>query len=88
MPSFFRWRTGIRQIALEIKVQRTDLIIADSLANAELLSYFCSLLNEPQSMSLQRVMDNNYCFNFRLEQHAELSNRGLSAFKKRFPETI
>ncbi|MEO5892911.1 MAG: AraC family transcriptional regulator [Ferruginibacter sp.] len=29
-------------------------------------------------------MNDNYCFNLKLEQYAELSNRSLSAFKRDF----
>lgn len=45
------------------------LTIADNPANAEILSYFCSLLHEPQHLSLQRVMEDNFCFNLKLEQY-------------------
>jgi len=69
---------------LELKFKELILTIADSPHNAELLSYFCSLLHEPQQASLQRVMDENYCFNLKMEQYAELSNRSLSTFKRDF----
>ncbi|MBC7851138.1 MAG: helix-turn-helix transcriptional regulator [Chitinophagaceae bacterium] len=60
------------------------LTIADNPQNHELLSYFFSLLTEPQSVSLQRVMEDNFCFNLKLEEFAQLSNRSLSAFKRDF----
>lgn len=69
---------------LELKFKELILTIADNDHNAELLSYFWSLLNEPQHVSLQRVMDENYCFNLKLEQYAQLSNRSLSSFKRDF----
>ena len=69
---------------LELKFKELILTIADNPHNAELLSYFCSLLHEPQQVSLQRVMDENYCFNLKMEQYAELSNRSLSTFKRDF----
>lgn len=59
-------------------------MIADSPANAELLSYFCSLLQEPQTVSLQWVMKENYSFNLKLEEFARLTARSLSAFKRDF----
>jgi AraC-like DNA-binding protein len=64
------------------------LTLADDPHNSELLSYFCSLVNEPQSVSLQRVMEDNYCFNLTLEQYAELCNRSLSAFKRDFQKVM
>lgn len=47
-----------------------------------------TLLNEPQSVSLQRVMNDNYCFNLKLEQYAALCNRSLSAFKRDFEKSF
>lgn len=84
MSSFFGGTQEPDQSLLELKFRELVLTIADNPRNAELLSYFCSLLHEPQSVSLQRVMDNNYCFNLKLEQYAQLSNRSLSAFKRDF----
>lgn len=69
---------------LELKFKELILTIADNPQNAELLSYFCSLLHEPQHVVLQRVMDENYCFNLKLEQYAQLCNRSLSTFKRDF----
>jgi AraC-like DNA-binding protein len=72
------------QSLLELKFRELILTIADNPTNREVLSYFCSLLQEPQSTSLQRVMDDNYCFNLKLEEFARLSSRSLSAFKRDF----
>ncbi len=69
---------------LELKFRELILTLADNPENAELLSYFCMLLHEPKTATLQRVMEDNFCFNLKLEQLAELSNRSLSAFKRDF----
>ena len=69
---------------LELKFRELILTIADNPNNYELLSYFCSLLKEPVAVSLQRVMEDNYCYNLKLEEFAKLSNRSLSAFKRDF----
>jgi AraC-like DNA-binding protein len=69
---------------LELKFRELILTIADNPVNGELLSYFCSLLKEPLAVSLQRVMEDNYCYNLKLEEFARLSNRSLSAFKRDF----
>ncbi|AXY77341.1 helix-turn-helix domain-containing protein [Paraflavitalea soli] len=69
---------------LELKFRELILTIADNPENSELLAYFCALLQEPQSVSLQRVMEDNYCFNLGLEEFARLSARSLSAFKRDF----
>lgn len=69
---------------LELKFKELILTVADNPKNGELLSYFCSLLHEPQYISLQRVMDENYCFNLKMEEYAQLTNRSLSTFKRDF----
>jgi AraC family transcriptional regulator, exoenzyme S synthesis regulatory protein ExsA len=72
------------QSLLELKFRELILTIAGNPRNAELLSYFCSLLKEPQSVSLQMVMQENFCYKLKLEEFARLSNRSLSAFKRDF----
>lgn len=69
---------------LELKFRELILMIADNPRNSELLAYFSILLRNPRTVNLQRVMDDNFCFNLTLEQFAELSNRSLSAFKRDF----
>ena len=76
------------QSLLELKFRELILTLADNPKNAELLSYFCSLLHEPQTISLQRVMEENYCFNLKLEEFAKLCNRSLSAFKRDFQKVF
>lgn len=69
---------------LELKFKELILTIADDPGNHQVLSYFCSLLDQPRHVTLQRVMEENYCFNLKLEQYAQLSNRSRSAFKRDF----
>ena len=84
MYAYFSSTTEPDKALLELKFRELILNIADNPKNVEALSYFCSLMNEPQSVSLERVMNDNYCFNLKLEQYATLSNRSLSAFKQDF----
>ena len=84
MYAYFSDTTTPDQSLLELKFRELILNIADNRENAELLAYFCSMMNEPQTVSLERVMNDNYCFNLKLEQYAALSNRSLSAFKRDF----
>lgn len=88
MSSYFTTAKEPDKGLLELKFRELILTLADDPHNAELLSYFCSLMHEPQSVSLQRVMYNNYCFNLTIEQYAELCNRSLSAFKRDFQKTM
>ena len=84
MYAYFSSTTEPDKSLLELKFRELILNIADNRDNGEALSYFCSLMSEPQSVSLERVMNDNYCFNLKLEQYATLSNRSLSAFKRDF----
>lgn len=84
MYAYFSGTAEPDKSLLELKFRELILTIADNPENEEALAYFCSLMNEPQSVSLQRVMDDNFCFNLKLEQYALLSNRSLSAFKRDF----
>lgn len=84
MYSYFVEITEPDESLLELKFQELILNITNNPLNVEACSYFCSLMSEPRSVSLQRVMDDNYCFNLKLEQYAVLSNRSLSAFKRDF----
>ena len=84
MSSYFSETQDPDPSLLEIKFKELVLNVADNTANKELLSYFCSLLHEPQAIMLKRVMEDNFCYNLKLEVYAELSNRSLSAFKRDF----
>lgn len=72
---------------LELKFRELILAIADNPNNAALHAYFCSLLQEPQTASLKKIMEDNYCFNLKLEEFALMTNRSLSAFKRDFQKT-
>lgn len=84
MDAYFSGTTEPDKSLLELKFRELILNIAENSENEEVLSYFCSLVNEPQSVSLERAMNDNYCFNLKLEQYAILCNRSLSAFKRDF----
>ncbi|GAO42629.1 helix-turn-helix domain-containing protein [Flavihumibacter petaseus] len=88
MSSYFAETNDPDPSLLELKFRELILTIADNPRNAQLLSYFCSLLHEPRSLSLQRVMEDNYCFNLKLEAYARLCNRSLSAFKRDFQQAF
>jgi len=72
------------QSLIELKFREVVLTIADNHQNAELLSYFGSLLHQPQSILLRKIMEDNFHYNLKLEEFAKLTNRSLSAFKRDF----
>ncbi len=84
MASYYTERNEPDPSLLELKFKELILNISDNAANRDLLAYFCSLLHEPRTVLLKRVMEDNFCFNLKLEAYAELSNRSLSAFKRDF----
>lgn len=84
MHPYFEASRQPDQALLKLKFTELILTIADEPGNNELLSYFCSLQKEPQSVSLQRMMEENFCYNLRLEEFAKMSSRSLSAFKRDF----
>ncbi len=84
MYAYFSGTTTPDKSLLELKFRELILNIVDNKNNVQALSYFSSLLSEPQAVSLERTMNDNYCFNLSLEQYATLSNRSLSAFKRDF----
>ncbi len=84
MMNYFNDSREPDQSLLQLKFRELILTLADNPANAELQSYFCSLLQEPQVISLQRVMEENFCFNLKQEEFAKLCARSLSAFKRDF----
>jgi len=88
MSSYFAKTKDPDPQLLELKFRELILTVADEPQNAEVISYFYSLMNDPQSAVLQRVMNDNYCFNLTLEQYAELCNRSLSAFKRDFEKMM
>jgi len=84
MASYFGENAEPAEALLELKFKELILTIANNPKNAELLAYFCSLVNEPRSVSMERLMMENYCYNLKLGEFAKLSNRSLSAFKRDF----
>lgn len=84
MASYFAETMEPDPSLLELKFKELILNVSDNPYNKELLSYFCSLIHEPRSVSLERVMLDNYCFNLKAEEYAKLSNRSLATFKRDF----
>lgn len=84
MLTYFSAKQQPDSSILDLKFRELILTIADNPVNAELLSFFCDLIKDPQNLSLQRVMEENFCFNLKLEGFAQLSARSLSTFKRDF----
>lgn len=84
MLSYFTLKQKPDVTILELKFRELILTIADNNENEELISFFCDLIKSPQNISLQKVMEENFTFNLKLEGFAELCSRSLSAFKRDF----
>jgi len=72
------------QLLLDLKFRELILIVGSNGANTEVLSFFYSLLHTPQQLSIQMVMEDNFCFNLKQEDFAKLCSRSVSAFKRDF----
>jgi AraC-like DNA-binding protein len=84
MMSYFNSHHKPDQALLELKFKELVLTLADDTANNDLRSYFSALIHQPRAVILQQVMEENFCFNLKLEEFARLSARSLSAFKRDF----
>lgn len=68
-------------LVLKLKELLITLMNSDPLITA----YFNNLSGSDRP-SLQQIMEQNYCFNLKLEDYAELSHRSLSTFKRDFKQ--
>lgn len=84
MLPYFNATHAPDQSLLQLKFRELILTLADNKDNEELISYFCTLLQAPQCVSLQTVMEDNFCFNLKLEDFARLCYRSVSSFKRDF----
>ena len=84
MSSYFSSNREPDQALLQLKFKELVLTLADDTSNNDLLNYFHSLTQQPRTASLQQVMEENFCFNLKLEEFARLNARSLSAFKRDF----
>ena len=81
MLSYFRGKNRPPDEILELKVK--ELLITLINSDPKLTSYF-SQVAESEKPSLEQIMENNFCFNLKLEEYAELAHRSLSSFKRDF----
>ena len=83
MLTYFRGinRPPDQILVLKLKELLINIINSDPL----LTSYFIDLTNTDKP-SLKQIMEENYCFNLRLEDYAELAHRSLSSFKRDFQQ--
>jgi len=68
-------------LVLKLKELLVTLMNSDS----RLAGYFHALADSDKP-SLRQIMEDNYCFNLKLEQYAELAHRSLSTFKREFQQ--
>lgn len=88
MLAHFQEPRAARPELVRLKFRELLLSAVNDPENADLLAYFCSLLNAPVQERVRRVMEDNYMYNLELEQYARLSGRSLSAFKRDFQEVF
>lgn len=84
MVAYFENSNEPDEKLLELKFRELIMTIADNPANADLRSFFSTLLQAPQTVNLARVMEDNFSFNLTLSEFATMTSRSLSAFKRDF----
>lgn len=83
MLSYFR---GVDRPTDDIMVLKLkELLINLMNCDSDLVSYF-AVISDEERPSLERIMENNFCFNLKLEEYAELCHRSLSTFKRDFQQ--
>ncbi len=70
---------------LKLKLKELLANIICSNENPELVNYF-KVVADKGKPSLMQIMEQNFCFNLKLEEFAKLTNRSLSTFKRDFQQ--
>lgn len=83
MLTYFSGHEKPAESLLELKLKELIINILSGRGNPELASYFLSLAGSERS-SLQKIMEENFCYNLSLEEFARLSHMSLSSFKREF----
>ena len=81
MLNYFRGENRPPDQILVLKLK--ELLLTLMNCDPVLTAYY-HLLAETDKPSLEQIMENNFCFNLKLEDYAELSHRSLSTFKRDF----
>jgi AraC family transcriptional regulator, exoenzyme S synthesis regulatory protein ExsA len=84
----FELNDGPHNNVLDLKFMELLYIIVANPENKEARSFFSSVVQGTPNMSMQRIMEDNFRFNFSLEEYSRLCNRSLSAFKRDFLKTF
>jgi AraC-like DNA-binding protein len=83
---YFEMDSAPPEPLLELKFRELLLNIMINPANVGVVNYMHTLA--ASSITLQEVMECNFCYNLRLEEFAVLCNRSLSSFKRDFMATF
>ncbi|CAN5368453.1 AraC family transcriptional regulator [soil metagenome] len=83
IPYFFK-AEEVNKNLLELKFKELLLNVIHNPENKELTEYFCSLKDESAEKLMRKVMEDNYCYNLKLEDYARLCGKSLSGFKRNF----
>lgn len=81
MLSYFRGENRPPDHILVLKLK--ELLVTLMNADPKLTSYF-NQLSSVDKPSIKQIMEDNFCFNLKLEDFAELCHRSLSSFKREF----
>ncbi len=85
MLTYFR---GINRPPDQIMVLKLKELLINIINSDPVLTSYFKSLSEADKTSVKQIMEQNYCFNLRLEDYAELSHRSLSSFKREFQQVF
>jgi AraC-like DNA-binding protein len=85
MIPYFTQKLPPSEKLLELKFKELLLNILTNPSNKELLAYIINL-SDNFKKPIWQVMENNYMYNLKISEFAQISSRSLSSFKKEFYE--
>ncbi len=83
MLSYFR---GINRPPDQILVLKLKELLLSLMSSDPLLAAYFNSLADDTKPSLHRIMEQNFCFNLKLEDYADLCHCSLSTFKREFQQ--
>jgi len=83
MLTYFRGKKQPPDSLILLKLKELLINIISHCHNPQLISYLHSVAKSTEP-SLTDIMENNFCYNLKLEEFAKMSHRSLSTFKRDF----
>jgi AraC-like DNA-binding protein len=83
---FFYQSNSINKTLLELKFRELLMHVTGNPANKSITGFFHSMLINDSAGRMRKVMEENFCYNLKLEDYARLCGKSLSSFKRSFDD--